>query len=137
MKHVHADAMLAYAQDAMETYKPWERWESNFHRSSSWIPMEQHPAWLKDHNYRRKPRTIKVNGFDVPEPMREVPESGCCVFSPSLDDKHFVYEFVFTGASEWRARLFQRGLIHETREAAAKHAMAMCGIDPAIYKEEE
>ena len=26
-KHIHADLMLQYAQDAMETDKPWERWE--------------------------------------------------------------------------------------------------------------
>ena len=25
--HKHANLMLQYAQDAMETDKPWERWE--------------------------------------------------------------------------------------------------------------
>ena len=28
MKHKHAELMMQYAQDAMETDKPWERWES-------------------------------------------------------------------------------------------------------------
>ena len=27
MKHKHAELMMQYAQDAMETDKPWERWE--------------------------------------------------------------------------------------------------------------
>ena len=27
MKHKHADLMLQYAEDAMETDRPWERWE--------------------------------------------------------------------------------------------------------------
>ena len=28
-KHIHADLMMEYAKDAMETDKPWERWEYN------------------------------------------------------------------------------------------------------------
>lgn len=27
MKHPHAELMKQYAEDAMETDKPWERWE--------------------------------------------------------------------------------------------------------------
>lgn len=27
MKHVHAELMAEYAKDAMETDKPWERWQ--------------------------------------------------------------------------------------------------------------
>ena len=27
MKHKHAELMMQYAQDAMETDKPWERWQ--------------------------------------------------------------------------------------------------------------
>lgn len=26
-KHIHAELMAEYAKDAMETDKPWERWE--------------------------------------------------------------------------------------------------------------
>ena len=28
-KHIHAENMALYAQDAQETPEPWERWEFN------------------------------------------------------------------------------------------------------------
>ena len=34
--------------------------------------------------YRIKPRTITINGHEVPEPIRELPQDGVTVFWPSL-----------------------------------------------------
>lgn len=135
MKHVHADAMLAYAQDAMETDKPWERWEICF-TSGACCALSCNPEWIADFQYRRKPRTIKVNGFDVPEPVTN---------SLKVNDSYWVAEPTcerYTSQNRWvddpmDKRWLSRGLCHSTKEAAAKHAMAMCGIDPATYKEEE
>jgi len=42
--HKHADLMLQYAQDAMETDKPWERWEySDTSRDLCKIPFSRQP----------------------------------------------------------------------------------------------
>jgi hypothetical protein len=129
MKHVHAEKILAYAQDAMETDKPWERWEylaiECYHE---WQQCEGHPAWIAKNDYRRKARTININGFEVPEPVREpLGES---------DAYYYVsFESLFTdnGASESRwyeaagvSRLrLDKGIIHLTREAAELHAKAL------------
>jgi hypothetical protein len=34
--------------------------------------MVEHPHWISNVDYRRKPRTININGIEVPEPVRVV-----------------------------------------------------------------
>jgi hypothetical protein len=60
MKHIHAELMRQYAEDAMETDKPWERWQF----SAEGEPWEDiacmNPSWQPEWQYRRKPRTIRI-----------------------------------------------------------------------------
>jgi len=72
-EHKHSSLMLLYAQDAMETDKPWERWEFK-DEDNNWSCFsddlfEHRPGWYEDVEYRRKPQTININGFNVPEPV--------------------------------------------------------------------
>ena len=66
MGHIHAAAMAEYAKDAAETDQPWERWEVSF--SGGFIDVTGHPNWSVNHEYRRKPKVILINGHEVPEP---------------------------------------------------------------------
>lgn len=59
-KHVHAELMLQYAQDAMETDKPWERWQYRHVITNEWKSAGTHPYWDLRTEYRRKPKTIKL-----------------------------------------------------------------------------
>lgn len=52
--HKHAEAMLAYAEDAMKTETPWKLWEYNHKHNTSWLPITSHPQWEPDREYRRK-----------------------------------------------------------------------------------
>jgi len=54
-RHMHAEAMAAYAADAMQTDEPWTRWEACA-PIGSWYGLKSHPAWADDHQYRRKPK---------------------------------------------------------------------------------
>jgi hypothetical protein len=54
MKHIHADLMEQYAQDAMETDKPWERWEVYRAITGNWQSFIGVPHW-GENMYRRKP----------------------------------------------------------------------------------
>ena len=86
-----------------------------------------HP--VKYHIKPEEPKTIKVNGFDVPEPMRDEPAENAtyAVAQPSEGD--YYNEFSWGGClleTNW----LQRGLLHSTKEAAVAHAKAMLGIDP-------
>ena len=60
MKHKHAELMAQYAQDAMETNKPWERWEIKHSRTEEWRQCNNNPPWQVDMEYRRKPQKIKM-----------------------------------------------------------------------------
>lgn len=126
--------MLLYAQDAMETYKPWERWEWRDPRYSvvwrDFSSAHEGPDWTPDYEYRRKPRTIRIGDHDVPEPMRVAPEYGATywVAEPSVDE--FVRPYRCYGDDTDRRHL-SRGLCHATREAALRHARALLSFTTA------
>lgn len=56
-KHKHAELMLQYAQDAMETDEPWERWEYRECENNVWSDLDSHPCWLPHRECRRKDGT--------------------------------------------------------------------------------
>jgi hypothetical protein len=125
MKHKHAENMVLYAQDAMETDKPWERWQfKNQHTEDEWTALVNHAEWGLNTDYRRKPRTININDFDVPEPVREPLKVGqeyiyVNIHSPS---QPYFNTWNNDGADE---KLLKSGIIHLTREAAETHAKAL------------
>lgn len=81
------------------------------------------------YEYRIKPHTITVNGFEVPEPIREKPSEGDEYFlSVPLD--YDMFSAVDWYNDEEHNRWLSRGLCHATKEAAIAHAKAMLGIDP-------
>lgn len=124
MKHPQAELMMQYAQDAMETDKPWERWEFYSHSAEKWIACFENPVWDINRVYRRKQKTININGFEVPEPLRE---------APTKDTEYFCVNFLHTNlVSEWawcnhdiEYEYLTKGLIHLTKEAAELHAKAL------------
>lgn len=120
MKHVHADLIMKYAEIAQNDSKPWEYFQFSYD-SVEWIDCLQELQFLSNHNYRLKPRTININGFEVPEPVRVAPNEGTLYFVLELPD---VFENHWNGVPEEISWL-QAGLIHLTREAAEKHAEAL------------
>lgn len=94
-----------------------------------WYDCMAPTAFVDGLKYRVKPKTILVNGFEVPEPMREAPKNGNKYFTHSLMAKEF------NCGATWEndgvdVRMLERGLCHTTKEAAIAHAKAMLGIDP-------
>ena len=73
--HKHAALMLQYAKDAMETDKPWERWEvriaANVQPNAVFERLSSHPKWDTNNEYRRKPETIKVGKWEFPKPIEQ------------------------------------------------------------------
>lgn len=121
--HVHAKLMALYAQDAAETETPWKRWEIKAPKSTKWEPACETPSWSQFCEYRRKPKTININGFDVPEPYRGSLEpfekywviavsSRCAIFNSWC-------------GSELEQYWLKAGLIHLTKEATELHRRAL------------
>lgn len=123
-KHPHADKMALYAEDALETDNPWERWECRQPDGTIWHSLPEHPIWDEIIEYRRKPRTITINGHEVPEPVREPLEDGQGYFLLDITRGDFADKFFWTGGridKKW----LEHGLIHLTEEAAKAHAEAL------------
>ena len=65
MAHIHAELMAQYAEDAKQYDEPWELWQHD--ASGTWVDCVSHPSWWSHVQYRRKPRTVKISDFEVPE----------------------------------------------------------------------
>lgn len=132
-KHPHAELMKQYAEDAMETDKPWERWEFKTIGSDVWVPKEQHPDWYPYRKYRRKPRTITINGIEVPEPTREPPKKGSYYWVATPDGLDLTKKLRWVNDSCDR-RSLRRGLCHSTHEAAETHAKALIAASGGVWE---
>ena len=123
MGHIHAAAMAEYAKDALETDMPWERWEVSMTESGDeYRNLFGHPDWAVTRKYRRKPKTILINGHEVPEPHRTPLKDGEVYWALSL----------FSGATSLRwadddvdNSYLENGFVHLTRDAAEKHYEAI------------
>ena len=115
--------MLQYAQDAMETDKPWERWE--YFDTQVWRPLRMvYPLWSANTQYRRKPMTININGHEVPEPYRGVMVEGQSYYRTTLTTLTQCWKEVWLN-KEFDHHQMKYGLLHLTEDAAIKHAEAL------------
>ncbi|MGL5225803.1 MAG: hypothetical protein ACRC8Q_10865 [Aeromonas sp.] len=85
--------------------------------------------------YRIKPKTIKINGFEVPEPVRE---------PLNIGDSFYVANILTDGkcrlkweGHEWDMEWLENGLIHLTKDAANTHAKALLSFTKAGSKMEQ
>ena len=132
MKHKHAELMMQYAQDAMETDKPWELWEMRLPANKTWSNCTDGDMNFSSiFEYRRKPKMISVtlmNGEVVswPEPHRTELEYGDLYFYVDVDGSVMVEEW---DCIAWDSDTLSNGWIHLTEDAAEKHATALRKIN--------
>lgn len=124
-KHIHAELMALYAEDAMKTPQPWLLWEFKKSTEHSWSECYHSPDWCESNNYRRKQKYININGYNVPEPLREEPEMYTDYFVVSTSNPT-PQEFTWSGygCSNERQKL-KAGIIHLTKENAQIHLDAL------------
>ena len=130
-KHIHAEMMMQYAQDAMETPRPWERWEMYGKVSCSWFPLGECFFWRPENQYRRKPKMcyVRLASGEVvswPEPHRTELEYGDPYFYVDVDGSVIVDEW---DCLAWDSDTLSNGWLHLTEEAAKQHATALHKIN--------
>lgn len=135
--HKHAALMMQYAQDAMETDKPWERWEVRIAASVQpnvlFVGMSFHPEWYECNEYRRKPQTVKVTvnskemGF--PEPEKIAPPDGTRYWMPTQRSAFGfnVQKYIWEG-DDGDFGFLNHGLIHLSPKSAQAHADVLNAI---------
>ena len=122
--------MLAYAQDAQETDKPCELCEfrgADTELPQPWKKLIGHPLWSDGTEYRRKPRTIRIGNYDVPEPLRVAPAEHTTYYIPLITNDTYYDINNFDGA-KWDLVMLRQGMMHLTREAAELHAKALISL---------
>lgn len=93
--------------------------------------QDKHNAnFIEGMEYRIKQRTIMVNGFEVPEPMREAPKEGVHFWAAQFENDCMVEVYDYDSSDNHSKRYLKLGLCHTTKKAAVAHAKAMLGIDP-------
>ena len=134
MKHKHAELMMQYAQDAMETSEPWELWEYSHASSNGWRNLDKMPSWRIGNGYRRKPKMISVtlmNGEVVswPEPHKGDLNVGqhCYLVKNNGDVEHVCFAI---HSHNNMAVMF--GMVHLTKEAAEQHSHALFKINNQV-----
>ena len=120
--HPHAENMKLYAEDAMTTNEPWKLWEVCIR--GEWSSLLTNPAWNVYRQYRRKPRTININGFEVPEPLRDAPSDGETCYIVNLTENR-AYCVILCGTFSLCQQWLKSGIIHRTKEAAEIHLKAL------------
>jgi hypothetical protein len=128
MEHPHAWVLRAIADG--EPVSEFEVYRAGF--THGWSCASNWTLWIiepKGWEFRRKQKTIKVNGFDVPEPVREPLKDtvNYCIPDPKMED---LFEYRTWTGHRLDMVWLSRGLIHLTKENAIAHAKAMLGIDP-------
>lgn len=129
-QHKHFELMALFLEDARVSETPWQFWQRRGIRSDTgnWIDCDYSPIWGAHSEYRRKPRTIRIGEFDVPEPMREAPKELSIYFVPTTGHGKFLCDF-----SNWcgdvidKSRM-SRGMCHATEEAATLHTIALISL---------
>lgn len=99
-------------------------WQYKNNSTMLWVDIDLF-HWLNfDTEYRRKPRTITVNGIEVPEPLRVAPEMDTYLYiaNPASSNFRVCVRWV---ASNGQINWLERGMLHNTEEAAEAHARAM------------
>lgn len=78
----------------------------------------------KLYSFRLAPRTILVNGVEVPAPEKVAPADDAEYFVPQFLDIG-AYEALYWKQDELDARLLERGLVYLDKESAIARAKAM------------
>lgn len=81
--------------------------------------------------YRVHAKTIRINGREVPEPLRVMPPNGTKVYWPNFDPsdtENLAYGCVVGFYEKTLPTMLQRGLLHLTAEAASAHAAALISL---------
>ena len=134
MKHPHAELFIAIANgEGCDAFECLDSDSDEWAPASVWlVSIARNPSNWK---VRRKAKTITVNGFQVPEPCKEIPVIGN-LYAPSLFATHG-YAYIgqaFSGDANITNAL-KNGVLHTKPEAAAAHGKALLGIDPNAKSE--
>jgi len=126
--HIHAKNMALYAEDAIETEHPYNKWEVSL-QGFIWETLNSNPRWNQVFKYRRKLKKILINGVEVVAAEVSAVPKGVNYYVPNVINSGLLSEYTWAGdVIDWR--MLKDNLIYLNREDAIARTKAML-----IYKE--
>ncbi len=122
MKHIHADLMKLYWEDAEKSETPWKNWECKLPNGEHWHPMVCSPSWDRQTLYRQKVKTIFIGDIEIPAPETIAPPDGSAYYFPRFTIEG--YDWYRWNGSQLDEYILKSGLLHRNRENALKHSQA-------------
>lgn len=137
-KHPHVELMKLYAEDAMTTTEPWERWEVRLKGDPTWTPMGTWPTWSPDCEYRHKPKTVKISDIEFPEPHMpfELICSERVFYTIGISGKGLIVEEIKRHRANFEKfdDLLMRGLIFKQSEDCERYIKALSNLNDKIIE---
>lgn len=124
MKHHYAEILNAIAEGNQIQFNSNNGWVD---QSWSTTLVEIVDEVFEPSEYRVKPKTINIGGYEVPKPVTDEPEKGQSFWVVELTDSDLVSGTAWDDHTFDR-RMLKQGLIHLTKEAAQTHAQALLSI---------
>lgn len=126
----HAELMRQYTEELILDHEAWKNWEYHLTvEELGWITCITHPSWVTANDYRRKVKTIRIGGMEVPEPLREAPAEGTATYAANMSTWAQLADYVGKwSGGDYDQRCLKRGILHLTREAAALHSKALIAV---------
>lgn len=125
--HIHAKLMAQFAIDAQNSETPWERWKFKAPGDSCWSNCVYSPHWFDEYEYMRIPEhcIININGYEVPEPMREAPKVGTKYFVASAAYCTYKMDSFKWDGGAGDYKFLAAGICHLSEDDAAIHTKAL------------
>lgn len=86
----HAEQIKQYAEDCIQHKEPWLKWETCpiYSSPAIWYPLDRPPEWAEYQEYRRKPKTYKINieftSDEVYAPDEVIPYGSIVYYTPKF-----------------------------------------------------
>lgn len=119
--HPHAD-LMAKAAEIAKTDQYWYRHFQVF-LNDNWSDPSSEFKFYSGGEYRLKPLFIDINGHQVPEPVRELPNNDDLLWIADITQPTAT-QLMWTGHPS-DILMLERGILHLTKEAAEAHITAL------------
>lgn len=129
--HVHAALIMKQAEIAQHDPKPGRHFQIRSQdKENNWRDyLDAVCEFNHWREYRLKPQTVNVRGFEVNAPRTEAPEKGTAYWMTDPTIRLLSCRHTWHGEKSDYLWL-ERGLVFDIEEDAAAMAKAMLGIDP-------
>ena len=121
------EALIAHLQgEKVEAKGMDNNWVtfSKFVRNLPMAAIDATDSVFSKCEFKVGPRTILVNGVEVPAGEKEAPSKGATYYVPDQAEESLAYDFSW-GDDDMDARFLERGLVYLDKESAIARAKAM------------